>query len=440
MGSKETPSSLRQDDAPDRSRAEPSSNDARRASEAGPYNIETSEHLVRDSYRTDDDTAGYSDFGTVRRTAPEDQRYQYELEMMKAREQDESAYREHGSSVPSGSRHVGPGDEYTGLRRSESEIRGAFTPTERPSLDGFSRVENGKRYRLVVVQHPSRARMCGFGDKDRRPLSPTLIVKLIITDEETGAEINPLDVNTSLSLLATDLCHPDDLSLASRNILVHHQASALPQLNTMAHGQSTSRTGDISYRSSPAFTGGLPEASAELDTHQHNGGPLSPHDGRGPPTSSDPYGRSQFSGPLASGAQVGAESYTRNLVGAAVASASVLKDEDDKWCIFFVFQDISVRTEGVYRIKLMFVNLEVNGRVGTGVAEALAEVYTEPFTVYSPRRFPGMLDPTPLSRKLASQGIKIPVRNDKKKQRKQNDDDAGGGDDDGGSGVDDEDE
>ncbi len=127
-----------------------------------------------------------------------------------------------------------------------------------------------------------------------------------------------------------------------------------------------------------------------------------------------------------------------------MASASVLKDEQDKWCIFFVFQDISVRTEGVYRIKLMFVNLEVSGRVGTGVAEALAETYTDPFTVYSPRRFPGMLDPTPLSRKLASQGIKIPVRNDKKKQRRRNEDGGDSGDGmgeyEGGSGGDDDDE
>lgn len=166
----------------------------------------------------------------------------------------------------------------------------------------------------------------------------------------------------------------------------------------------------------------------------------------------NPYDRSphasssmQFGSAGGNFAQQGqAESYTRNLVGAAVASASVLKDEQDKWCTFFVFQDISVRTEGVYRIKLMFVNLEVSGRVGTGVAEALAETYTDPFTVYSPRRFPGMLDPTPLSRKLASQGIKIPVRNDKKKQRRRNDGDGEGGDGmgdyDGGSGGDDDDD
>ena len=51
------------------------------------------------------------------------------------------------------------------------------------------------------------------------------------------------------------------------------------------------------------------------------------------------------------------EHYTRNLVGAAVTSANVLKDEQDNYAIFFVLQDLSVRTEGVYRIRLMFTDL-----------------------------------------------------------------------------------
>lgn len=37
-----------------------------------------------------------------------------------------------------------------------------------------------RRYQLVIVQQPSRARMCGFGDKDRRPISPPPIVKMIV--------------------------------------------------------------------------------------------------------------------------------------------------------------------------------------------------------------------------------------------------------------------
>ncbi|KAN0060629.1 hypothetical protein ACQY0O_007287 [Thecaphora frezii] len=318
------------------------------------------------------------------------------------------------------------------------------------SPEGFSKVSDGLRYRLEVVQHPNRARMCGFGDKDRRPLSPTLIVKLVITDEATGKEISPLDVNTSLFLLATDLCHPDDLMLAPRNILVHHNAPAVPfsgigySSNAASHGvhstQSLHSHADFASKPEPEASQPPGRRNGVSEAGDSAGGghlpPIAALDlpGRSRSTSStardSPPGPPRSYGELAHGAQqfssgfahAPAESYTRNLVGAAVASASVLKDESEKWCTFFVFQDISVRTEGVYRIKLMFVNLEVNGRVGTGVSEALAETYTEPFTVYSPRKFPGMLDPTPLSRKLASQGIKIPVRNDKKKQRRRAED------------------
>lgn len=105
----------------------------------------------------------------------------------------------HQQSYPSSSRHA---------HRGEPDRR------QKPSLQGFAGTRSGWKYRLVVVQHPTRARMCGFGDKvswylslllsaanldlssllrtqDRRPLSPTLIVKLIITDERTGEEISP---------------------------------------------------------------------------------------------------------------------------------------------------------------------------------------------------------------------------------------------------------
>lgn len=47
--------------------------------------------------------------------------------------------------------------------------------------------------------------------------------------------------------------------------------------------------------------------------------------------------------------------------------------------------------------------------------------------VYSPRRFPGMLEPTELSKKLAAQGIKIAVRSDKKKRQRGSDPGLAGG-------------
>lgn len=58
-------------------------------------------------------------------------------------------------------------------------------------MAGLSPFPTHRRYKLVVVQSPSRARMCGFGDKDRRPLNPTLIVKLVISEVDTNEIIAP---------------------------------------------------------------------------------------------------------------------------------------------------------------------------------------------------------------------------------------------------------
>jgi len=44
-------------------------------------------------------------------------------------------------------------------------------------------------FRLVVEQQPKRARMCGFGDKDRRPITPPPCVRLIVTDL-SGKEVD----------------------------------------------------------------------------------------------------------------------------------------------------------------------------------------------------------------------------------------------------------
>lgn len=49
---------------------------------------------------------------------------------------------------------------------------------------------NGFQFRLDWVQHPERARMCGFGDKDRRPLSAQPCIRLQISDHRSGKEID----------------------------------------------------------------------------------------------------------------------------------------------------------------------------------------------------------------------------------------------------------
>ncbi len=52
--------------------------------------------------------------------------------------------------------------------------------------------------------------------------------------------------------------------------------------------------------------------------------------------------------------------------------------------IFFVFTDVSVRIEGVFRLKFTLLNL------ADPSDSLLASCISKPFTVYSKRKFPGM--------------------------------------------------
>jgi hypothetical protein len=47
-----------------------------------------------------------------------------------------------------------------------------------------------------------------------------------------------------------------------------------------------------------------------------------------------------------------------------------------------------------------------------GKGQCLAMGLTDPFTVYSAKKFPGVIESTKLSKCFAQQGIKIPIRKD----------------------------
>lgn len=47
----------------------------------------------------------------------------------------------------------------------------------------------------------------------------------------------------------------------------------------------------------------------------------------------------------------------RNLVGSLVSSASKLYDLDGNLGIFFVFPDISIRSEGTYKLKFSLIDI-----------------------------------------------------------------------------------
>lgn len=73
------------------------------------------------------------------------------------------------------------------------------------------------------------------------------------------------------------------------------------------------------------------------------------------------------------------------------------------------------------RLRFSFVNLRSTQALGNapgsdpsalnkGKAPVLAQVFSEPFQVYSAKKFPGVCESTPLSKCFAQQGVKIPIR------------------------------
>ncbi|CAJ0825733.1 8630_t:CDS:2 [Entrophospora sp. SA101] len=87
--------------------------------------------------------------------------------------------------------------------------------------------------------------------------------------------------------------------------------------------------------------------------------------------------------------------------------------------IYFIFQDISVRTEGTFSLRFSFCDLKellirssLNGYPNSRGSVG-AEVFSESFRVYSAKKFPGMTA-------FARQGIKIPIRKETRYRKSNN--------------------
>ena len=128
--------------------------------------------------------------------------------------------------------------------------------------------------------------------------------------------------------------------------------------------ESNSRGGSI-YASQPY---GHIHQSIQLPTHLPP--PPVPYgalrNSMGPPTTpsssneKNSYGTPSTPAPLITSyppKQSSRSTYTRTLVGPLSANATRLKDEHRKLGIFFLFQDLSVRTEGTFRLRMRLMNV-----------------------------------------------------------------------------------
>ncbi|KAJ3516280.1 hypothetical protein NLJ89_g1228 [Agrocybe chaxingu] len=390
-----------------------------------------------------------------------------------------------------------------------------------------------------VVQHPLRARMCGFGDKDRRPLAPAAVAKMIIRrDDDSIVDVD--EVDCSFFLVTVDLWSADgkhEMNLVLHPSSADRYAPTNPSSKTRRRGASAStqarpsgnqtpagrsspppgyRAGDQTGNSTPSLSAHAPYpnqgyfAPQPAPGSEHIAYPQAPPYGPPPPDPSstwgyppptvdrtasfpppilpsihsfgrrppapqtpgnaayppvDSYPNSQqhldpalrapssstdtrdggwsqqpggynstamvikypqpvpgspalLHAPAATSSPLPRHTYTRTLVGPLSANACRLLDEHRKPGIFFLFQDLSVRTEGTFRLRMRLMNVGAppapeNGatRVHNDVSPVLAQTFTDPFTVFSAKRFPGVPDTTALSIAFGNQGQKLPLRN-----------------------------
>lgn len=283
-------------------------------------------------------------------------------------------------------------------------------------------------YKLTVEQQPIRARMCGFGDKDRRPITPPPCIKLVVVDHETGQEIDFQEVDSTFFVLTVDLWDAD----AQREVNLVRHSSGAP---TVSISSSTT----TSYPPPPERQVYMmpPQQAPIYDTYGRPIQPPHPQQGQVANQYAHPQISANYYQPPAAAAQpygYGAQSYqipasiptpapqasstgmfTRNLIGSLTVNAFRLTDTEGKVGFWFVLQDLSVRTEGTFRLKMSFVDVGSglgNNTLNTSRAPVLAHCFSEPFQVYSAKKFPGVIESTPLSKAFASQGIKIPIRKD----------------------------
>ncbi|KAI9265578.1 velvet factor-domain-containing protein [Sporodiniella umbellata] len=92
------------------------------------------------------------------------------------------------------------------------------------------------------------------------------------------------------------------------------------------------------------------------------------------------------------------------LSGTTVSSLHRLRDIDNSDGGFFVFGDLAVKKEGRFRLQFSLFEI-VDGQVQNRNIN-----YSSSFTVYVPKRFPGPVEATFLSRTFSDQGVKMRIR------------------------------
>ncbi|KAJ3166110.1 hypothetical protein HDU88_003657 [Geranomyces variabilis] len=165
---------------------------------------------------------------------------------------------------------------------------------------------------LIIRQQPNRARMCGFGSKDYRPVDPAPILQLMRRDEY------------------------------GRPVVDYQEATTL-----VCHASLWSADGS-EERSVVINPAGLPTRFETL-----------------PPQEAHVFAN-----------QAPGEAYVSTLCGSLVSPCYVFTDLDGQKTLFFAFPDLSVRTSGQYSLRFSLFDIgQDSSHAIAFVLSGLIEVY-----------------------------------------------------------------
>jgi hypothetical protein len=108
-----------------------------------------------------------------------------------------------------------------------------------------------------------------------------------------------------------------------------------------------------------------------------------------------------------------------SLAGETDVNCQIIFDKDGKKSFFFIFPQVSVRIKGEFRLKFLIFNPRLYffiysfyraERSSLGCSPIMAEIFSDPFIVYTIKTFPGVEQTTELSNLIKNQGIKFNSR------------------------------
>ncbi|KAF8936676.1 hypothetical protein BGZ58_003862 [Dissophora ornata] len=106
---------------------------------------------------------------------------------------------------------------------------------------------------------------------------------------------------------------------------------------------------------------------------------------------------------------------TQNLVGQTTVGGQTAPDLDGKMShIWFAFSALSIRTEGIFKLRFSLFDLTQIDPEFTTSAPVICRLFSDPIHVQSPKRFLGTCDNNDIANHLNKYSIRIPSRKDEK--------------------------